>query len=100
MFLVEHYLPSTDPGGIAAAARRLAADTTVRHLWTVLIPAEETGLSLVDAVDPATVATANTRAGLPFTRIVAAVLVSTADALADPTGRPEPAGAGPSEPGG
>jgi hypothetical protein len=76
VYLVERYLPSSGEQEVADAARRLAADPgTVRHLLTVLIPGEETGLSLVDGPDPAAVAAANVRAGFPYTRIVPAVLV-------------------------
>ncbi|HKD98727.1 MAG TPA: hypothetical protein VKB69_14205 [Micromonosporaceae bacterium] len=78
VFLVERYLPSVAATEVADAARRLAADPgTVRHLLTLFIPGEDTGLSLVDGPDPAAVAAANARAGFAYTRIVPALLVGS-----------------------
>ena len=90
-FFVERYLPAgPDVGGdgsdrlrAAAERDRAAADgmtsagAPVRHLQTIYVPGDETcfGLFAADSLD--VVAEANRRAGLEFTRIVAAVLLES-----------------------
>jgi hypothetical protein len=71
-FLVERYVPSVDPAEVDAASARLDRTTQdgVRHLATVLIPDEETCLSLFEAPGVASVAAANGRVGMEVDRIV------------------------------
>jgi hypothetical protein len=75
MYLVERYTPSLGAEQVAAAVSRLSAlavpDTS--HVWTVLVPAEDTCLSLFAAASAAAVAEANVRADFGFTRIIDAV---------------------------
>src|SRR5262249_33248301 len=72
LYLVERYLPSWGPARVAAAVRRVSDLTgpELRHMWTVLVPSEETCLSLFDASSDSVVAEANDRAEFGFTRIV------------------------------
>jgi len=74
-YLVERYTPSLGPDQVAAAVGRLAAAATpdIRHLWTVLIPGEETCLSLFAAASAGAVAAANARADFAFSRIIVAL---------------------------
>ena len=91
-FLVERYVPSTAEASIVAAAERLerpparavAASReeptrpvtgSVRHLYTVVVTAEDTCLSLFEADSREAVAAANERAGFPLDRIVEVSLV-------------------------
>lgn len=71
-FLVERYLPSATAATVAAAVDRLidGKHAGVRHLFTLLIAGEETGLSCFEATDRDTVAEANEAANFPFDRIV------------------------------
>lgn len=75
LYLVERYTPSLSPEQIATTVGRLSAldAADVSHLWTVLIPGEETCLSLFAAGSAAAVAEVNLRAGFSFTRIIGAV---------------------------
>ncbi len=71
-FLVERYIPSTSVAAIDAATARLgdATDPAVRHVVTVVVPDEETCLSVFEAADADAVAQVNRRAGFPLDRIV------------------------------
>jgi hypothetical protein len=80
LYLVERYTPSLGAEQVAAAVRRLDAlgATGTSHMWTVLMPAEETCLSLFAAASATAVAEANRRADFTFTRIVDAVAFTAA----------------------
>lgn len=71
-FLVERYVPSMSAVDIDIAATRLAAmaDGETRHLGSLLIPGEDTCLSLFEAREALAVAIANDRADFPHHRIV------------------------------
>ncbi len=71
-YLVERYLLSTTPAEVEAAVGRLVDGRYigVRHLFTVLVAGEETGLSCFEAADRDSVAKANEMADFPFDRIV------------------------------
>ncbi len=71
-YLVERYVPSITPKEVASAAARLGGGSGdgVCHMWTVLIPGEDTCLSLFEAPDAGAVEAANERAGFPLDRIV------------------------------
>jgi hypothetical protein len=72
-FLVERYLPEADVRSVVAATRRQTdANDDPRHIGTVIIAAEETCLSVFEAVDARSVAAAIEAAGLPADRIVEA----------------------------
>jgi hypothetical protein len=57
---------------VEGATRRLVdlADDVTRHLFTVLLPEEETCLSVFEAADRAAVEAVNERAGFDLDRIV------------------------------
>jgi len=79
-FLVERYVPSTPIREIEAAIERLLAVEAeggdgARHLWTALIEAEETCLSLFEARSEAAVEVANRAARFPFDRVVCAAII-------------------------
>lgn len=79
-YLVERYLPSTGAVEIEAAVDRITSGPgggagDVRHLWTALIEAEETCLSLFEAASAEAVEAANRAARFPFDRIVEASLI-------------------------
>ena len=71
-FLVERYLPSVTAAEVAAAVNRLneAQHAGVRHLFTVLVIGEDTGLSCFEAVDRDSVDAANREARFPYDRII------------------------------
>jgi hypothetical protein len=70
-YLVERYVPSMPAGELEAAVARLdGSDATVSHLWTILVGAEDTCLSVFEAPDPEAVVAANARAGFPLDRVV------------------------------
>jgi hypothetical protein len=71
-FLVERFLPSVSAADVAAATQRLREHqgSAVRHLFTVLVTGEETGLSCFAASDRVSVARTNDDAAFPFDRIV------------------------------
>jgi hypothetical protein len=71
-FLVERYAPAATARSVAAAAQRLGADDTARHVATVVIAGDETCLSVFEARDANVVAALNEAAGLPVDRIVEA----------------------------
>lgn len=71
-FLVERYVPSISSGSIGPAVGRLRQPEAgaARHLYSVLVPAEETCLSVFEAADAEAVAAANQRAQFQLDRIV------------------------------
>jgi hypothetical protein len=72
-FLVERYLPGSDVRSLVAATQRPAGtNDDPRHIGTVVIAAEETCLSVFEAVDAQSVAAATEAAGRPADRIVEA----------------------------
>ncbi len=77
VYLVERYVPSMTQEEVAGAASRLpgADGDGVRHLWTVLVPDEDTCLSLFEATDVAAVVAVNEQAQFPVARIVEAAVV-------------------------
>jgi hypothetical protein len=79
-FLVERYVPSMSAAEVDAATARLdaMADGRTRHLGTLLIPDEETCLSLFEAPERVAVETANGRAGFALHRIVEVVVFAAA----------------------
>ena len=78
-YLVERYLPSTPIDDIEAAIERLdragANGSGTRHVWSAVITAEETCLSLFEAASAEAVATANRAARFPFDRVVEASII-------------------------
>ena len=85
-YLVEHYWPGVTAAKLraAAAAVRSAADemaeegNAVRYLHLTLVPRDETALCLVAAASAEFVEEAYTRAGVPFERIVGALVMDCA----------------------
>jgi muconolactone delta-isomerase len=76
LFLVERYIPSLSEQELAADVARLGElPAGVRHLWTTLVSAEETCLSLFEAPDQETLEAAATRVRFPFDRIVEAAVL-------------------------
>ena len=71
-FLVERYVPSTPLAAIEAATDRVsvASGPDVRHVVTLLVPGEETCLSIFEGRSSDAVAAVNRRAGFPVDRIV------------------------------
>jgi uncharacterized protein DUF4242 len=82
-FIVERYLPGVDGDALAGAVGRAAAAAAaltergsyVRYLGSALVPEEEYCVCRFEACDLEAVREANRRAGLPFWRVVGAVLV-------------------------
>lgn len=71
-FLVERYLPAITAAEVEAAVDRVShtGRAGVRHLFTVLLTGEDTGLSCFEADSPGAVAEINDAAGFPFDRII------------------------------
>lgn len=70
-YLVERYVPSMPVADIHAAIARInVPKAQVRHVWTILVRAEDTCLSVFEASDVEAVVHANARAGFPFDRVV------------------------------
>ena len=70
-YLVERYVPSMAAADIHAAIARInVPQAQVRHLWTILVRAEDTCLSVFEASDVEAVVQATNRAGFPFDRVV------------------------------
>lgn len=86
-YLVERTLPGFDDSKLLAAARqaRITAGqmsregTPVRYLRSTFLPGEEKCFCLFEAASSELVRQANTRAGLPFDRIMEAVHVTAED---------------------
>jgi hypothetical protein len=81
MFLVERYWPGIDEPGawtvvssLDAAARTMTAEgTSVEHVGSILMPADQVVFSLITAVDEADVRALNARAEAPLDRIAVAI---------------------------
>jgi hypothetical protein len=72
-FLVERYLPEGEVRSVVAATQQpTGAADRPRHVGTVVIAAEETCMSLFEAADAQSVATAIEATGRPADRIVEA----------------------------
>ena len=79
LFLVERYVPGLGVGHVVQALARLRRredGEPVRHLCSLFVPADETCFCLFEALSAVSVVEANGRAGLPFERVVEAVVVS------------------------
>ena len=82
-FMVERYLPGVGCGELADAVRRAAraaAEMTrqgvpVSYLGSTFVPAEESCFCRFEGRDATAVEEANRRAGVPFWRVVEAVLL-------------------------
>lgn len=78
VFVVERFLVGWSPGEVAALVERLEAVGPelerhgVRHLESIVIPTDETCLSLFSAPDPGVVRLANDACDLPTDRVVGA----------------------------
>jgi hypothetical protein len=87
VYVVERYLPGLDQrklvrllgklGNVTAELRR--EGTRVRYLGSMIVPGDEACFCQFDGPSEAAVAEANTRAGVPFDRIVEAVTVPAPD---------------------
>jgi hypothetical protein len=85
IFLVERYWSGMTGADVRSAMERLAdaisamrgEGIAIRHLRSVLVPADESVLCLFEAADVADVVEANRRAGVPFDRVSAAVACET-----------------------
>jgi hypothetical protein len=65
------FIPSISSGSVGPAVRRLRqTDGAARHLCSLLVPEEETCLSVFEARDAAAVQRANDRARFELDRIV------------------------------
>jgi len=81
VYLVDRDLPGISPNGLGtihqaalAACRQFCnAGQSIHYRDSVFIPGEQRCLCLFEADDEALVAAVNEAAGLPFTRIVAAL---------------------------
>ena len=70
-FLVERYMPSLNSRSIGSAVDRLSHSAQeARHLYSLLVPDEETCLSVFEAADAAAVGVANEEAEFQLDRIV------------------------------
>jgi Protein of unknown function (DUF4242) len=71
-YLVERYVPSMTAIDIEAAIARIERLRLgeVRHVWTILVAAEETCLSVFEGPDAGAIAEANARARFHLDRIV------------------------------
>lgn len=71
-YLVERYVPSMTAADMEAAIARLdeLPDGHVRHLWTILVMAEDTCLSVFEAADAEAVEEANAKASFHLDRVV------------------------------
>ena len=80
-YLVERYLPSMTAADLRAALARIddLPPSPVRHLWTILVSAEDTCLSVFEAPDAEAVTAANTRAGFHLDRVVEVTSVEPPD---------------------
>jgi hypothetical protein len=80
-FLVERYVPSMSAADVDAATARLdgMTDAETRHLGTLLIPGEDTCLSLFEAPEQIAVQAVNGRAGFALHRIVEVQLFAPAN---------------------
>ena len=87
VYVVERYLPDLDQpqlirllGKLGKATDDLRREgTRVRYLGSTIVPGDEACFCQFDGPSEAVVAEANTRAGVPFDRIVEAVTVPAPD---------------------
>jgi hypothetical protein len=72
LYLVERYVPSMTLADLAAAVTRIGElpSDDVRHLWTILVAAEDTCLSVFEGPDAEAVEEANLRARFHLDRVV------------------------------
>ena len=90
VYVVERYLPGLDQprlvrmlGKLGDATQELRAEgTAVRYLGSTIVPGDDACFCQFEGASEAAVAQANERAGVPFDRIVAAVMVPAAHELA------------------
>ena len=82
VYVVERYLPGLVQGELLRSLQQLHAanegpreGARVRYLGSTIVPGDEACFCEFDGPSAASVAEANRRAGLPFDRIVPAVLV-------------------------
>lgn len=87
MFVIERYLPALTPDGVRAQARReahvLSSGSSVRHLRTTYLCADELCFSLFEAPSIEVLRHANELSEMPFERITEAVDITPVD-LNDP----------------
>jgi Nickel responsive protein SCO4226-like len=70
-YLVERYVPSVSTGELRVAIARInGSDGPARHLWTILVTAEDTCLTVFEAPDVEAVIEATADAGFPYDRVV------------------------------
>ena len=71
-YLVERYMPSLTAADLQAAVARIdeLSEGPVRHLWTILLMAEDTCLSVFEGPDAGAVTAANERADFHLDRVV------------------------------
>jgi hypothetical protein len=81
VYVVERYLPGLVQGELLRSLEQLRAanegreGVRVRYLGSTIVPGDEACFCEFDGPSAASVAEVNRRAGLPFDRIVPAVLV-------------------------
>lgn len=75
LFVVERFLPGMTPEALAALVRDQQGLGGVAYLHSTYVPADETCFCLVEAGSEQEVKEANTRARLPFERVVEAMHV-------------------------
>ena len=87
VYVVERYLPGLDQPQLIRLLGKLGKVTDdlrregmrVRYLGSTIVPGDEACFCQFDGPSEAAVAEANTRAGVPFDRIVEAVTVPAPD---------------------
>lgn len=83
MYLVERYEPAPAAGwpaeaGLQGGNRPDGTESPIRHVLSTLVPVDEISLSLFEAPSEQALADALAASGLPFIRIVEAVVRSGA----------------------
>lgn len=89
-YFVECYWPGVSQAQLMAVLGRLGNDR-VRSLSTILVPADEIVLCVVEAASEPEILAAATRAGLPSERVVECVQVASS---ATPHAKPRKGGKG------
>jgi hypothetical protein len=87
VYVVERYLPGLDQRQLVGLLGKLGKvtddlrreGTRVRYLGSTIVPGDEACFCQFEGASVAAVAEANTRAGVPFDRIVEAVTVPARD---------------------
>jgi hypothetical protein len=87
VYVVERYLPGLDQDKLVRVLGTLGRATEelrdegigVRYLGSTIVPADEACFCQFEGPSEAAVVEANTRAGVPFDRIVEAVAVPASD---------------------